>query len=116
MTIWLTAWSASSATRWQPGRRWTTTPSPAVEHPILRNTQLEEPASRARHERHPARRQRPVAIPRKYRGQPAGRRRLPADPAADRRAHRAVPALDRGGDRYRREGDVYLRRPQWRFP
>ena len=67
--------------------------------------------SRARHERHPAGRGRAVGVASRTVVRDWLRAlRLPQHPHAAARAHRAVRARHRRGDRHRREGDVHLRR------
>ena len=79
----------------------------ATKNPKARKAEIH---GRQRHERHPPGRSAAVGVVRDHR-----RRRCCArygyqqDPHADRRAHGAVRARHRRGDRHRREGDVLLR-------
>src|SRR5688572_1706848 len=68
----------------------------------------QDDSSSARNERRPARGRCALAILCRDYPQMAGELRLPRNQVADRRKNRALHALDRTRQRYRRQGDVYL--------
>ena len=115
---------STAKTRHDAARRATSPPNSSTSssdyvaaHLHERNCKHHEPntASRARDERHPARRSRTLGAVRGHRARLAARLRLSADPHADRRADAAVQARHRRSHRHRREGNVFLhRQPQRR--